>query len=343
MSKDDALFALGMSPPPALYYAIEVLPGLKSLTRVQGRYEEAFKAIGDGSPRLSRAEFLRFAKRCVVAMTTDETYGAVDEGSLTVGSFLRPPPESAPEGHAAAALGPPEPYDTLVSARVMSRAKNRLRTDKALQKIFLLLDKRKDGVLQKREILVSLSGHGNKKVASLLSYFEPLKALLRPATYAEALESMSNQVDGKVTFDEFRAFCNAVVEEADERSSSRGGSVDGDEPLDSSRISARAEFDMSRDKTLRSLFRTLGGGAEAPMTKRHVLKSLQADPAVGSMLSKEPSLTALARPQTFGATFDSLAVSGKDGVSVNWLEFRAFCTSVVDEEDSAAAVTSYMV
>ena len=104
----------------------------------------------------------------------------------------------------------------------MSRPKNRLRTDKALQKIFLLLDKRKDGVLQKREILVSLSGHGNKKVASLLSYFEPLKALLRPATYAEALESMR-----KVTFDEFRAFCNAVVEEADEQSSSCGGSVDG--------------------------------------------------------------------------------------------------------------------
>ena len=74
LSKDDALFALGMSTPPTLYYAIEVLPGLKSLTRVQGRYEEAFKAIGDGSPRLSRAEFLHFAKRCVVAMTTDETY-----------------------------------------------------------------------------------------------------------------------------------------------------------------------------------------------------------------------------------------------------------------------------
>jgi hypothetical protein len=74
LSKDDALFALGMSPPPTLYYAIEVLPGLKSLTRVQGRYEEAFKEIGDGSPRLSRAEFLHFAKRCVVAMTTDETY-----------------------------------------------------------------------------------------------------------------------------------------------------------------------------------------------------------------------------------------------------------------------------
>ena len=117
LSKDDALFALGMSPPPTLYYPIEVLPVMKSLTRVQGRYEEAFKEIGDGSPRLSRAEFLHFAKRCVVAMTTDETYGAVDEGSLTIGSFLRAPPESALEGHAAAALGPPEPYDTLVSAR----------------------------------------------------------------------------------------------------------------------------------------------------------------------------------------------------------------------------------
>ena len=43
-----------------------------------------------------------------------------------------------------------------------------------------------------------------------------------PATYAEALESMR-----KVTFHEFRAFCNAVVEEADEQSSSCGGSVDG--------------------------------------------------------------------------------------------------------------------
>jgi hypothetical protein len=109
----------------------------------------------------------------------------------------------------------------------MSRPKNRLRTDKALQKIFLLLDKRKNGVLQKREILVSLSGHGNKKVASLLSYFEPLKALLRPATYAEALHAEALESMRKVTFDEFRAFCNAVVEEADEQSSSCGGSVDG--------------------------------------------------------------------------------------------------------------------
>ena len=51
----------------------------------------------------------------------------------------------------------------------------------------------------------------------------------------------------------------------------------------------------------------------------------------------ERSLLALAKPQTFGATFDAMNVE-KNG-KVSWLEFRAFCTAVsLEDESSSAAV-----
>ena len=136
-----------------------------------------------------------------------------------------------------------------------------LRLDRALKKIFDTLDAKKDGNLDKREVLTSLSGRGNAKVANLLSYFEPLQALLSPKSYEEAFDIMDTKSSGKVNFDEFRAFCNAVVVEAEEIASTARtsvGSILDEMVINSARLSARVSRNLERDVALRTLFRKLG-------------------------------------------------------------------------------------
>ena len=68
-----------------------------------------------------------------------------------------------------------------------------------------------------------------------------------------------------------------------------------------------------------------------------MLRSLHSNPSIVEWLQNERSLFALAKPQTFGATFDAMNVE-KNG-KVSWLEFRAFCTAVsLEDESSSAAV-----
>ena len=164
---------------------------------------------------------------------------------------------------------------------------------------------------------------------------------------------MDTKSSGKVNFDEFRAFCNAVVVEAEEIASTARTSVDSivDEMvINSARLSARVSRNLERDLALRTLFRKLGANmslksesgdtkreSEPYLSKRYVLRSLHSNPSIVEWLQNERSLFALAKPQTFGATFDAMNVE-KNG-KVSWLEFRAFCTAVsLEDESSSAAV-----
>ena len=286
-------------------------------------------------------EFSMFVKQQLTALVS-QMHGVENMliEDLTLDDFFENVPQrvkySNDEDVACASA---EPYDTLASARVTSRTSNRVRMDKSLLKIFNIIDKKKDGVIDKREVLISLSGRGNAKIASLLSYFEPLKALLKPSTYEEALRLMSTNASNKVSFDEFRAFCTVVVEEVEDATLSQDAiEVESDDwVMDSARVSSRVEDVLQRDLALKRLFTALQGSTtKTHLEKRHVLKSLHTDRSIVNLLKLEQSLSALAFPQTFGATFDALAVGSESGDKVSWLEFRAFCSSVSDEQTVAS-------
>ena len=344
INKDDFLFACSMSPPPVLRHAIEQLPALTFLTQTR-QYEDSFRARCEGSITVTLPELSVFIKQ-QLAVLVSQMHGVesmlvedltLDDFFENVSQLITHSTLSNDEDSACAAA---EPYDTLASARVTSRTSNRVRMDKSLLKIFNMIDTKKDGVIDKREVLISLSGRGNAKIASLLSYFEPLKALLKPSTYEEALSLMSTNASNKVSFDEFRAFCTVVVEEVEDAVLSQDGGIDvesDDWIMDSARVSSRVEDVLQRDLALKRLFTALQGSTtKTHLEKRHVLKSLHTDRSIVNLLKLEQSLSALAFPQTFGATFDALAVGSESGDKVSWLEFRAFCSSVSDEQTVAS-------
>ena len=130
--------------------------------------------------------------------------------------------------------------------------------------------------------------------------------------------------------------------------------------MDSARLSARVVKELERDVALRTLFNKVGASlsninnngnnnnnkaieeeeeekerqtnkkSKGPyLSKRYILRALHSNPSIVALLDNEPILFALCKPQSFGATFDTMNVE-KDG-KVSWLEFRAFCTAVSDD------------
>ena len=184
---------------------------------------------------IKRVEFMNFIKQQIAILNKKETIDSlvlddymnnailitIDDKTLDDNNTIETPSSSPTRRRN---LG--TPYDEFSSARIETSTTSKLRLDKSLKKIFNTLDSKKDGFLDKREVLLSLSGRGNAKVANLLSYFQPLEALLKPKTFQEAFNIMDTESSGKVNFDEFRAFCNAVVIEAEEIALSGRPSVD---------------------------------------------------------------------------------------------------------------------
>ena len=360
VQKEDVLFLLGMSPPNVVEEIVDIVPAFQFLLHLE-YFKQDLVEYGNNTSdiakaSISRIEFVQFVKSKIASLNNKDTVDglSIDDYMVNVvtenGNFDQDT-TGIVSPQKSDSLG--EPYDDLASARVETNVTSSLRLDRALKKIFNTLDAKKDGNLDKREVLTSLSGRGNAKVANLLSYFEPLQALLRPKSYEEAFDIMDTKSSGKVNFDEFRAFCNAVVVEAEEIASTARTSVDSivDEMvINSARLSARVSRNLERDLALRTLFRKLGANmslksesgdtkreSEPYLSKRYVLRSLHSNPSIVEWLQNERSLFALAKPQTFGATFDAMNVE-KNG-KVSWLEFRAFCTAVsLEDESSNAAV-----
>ena len=368
--KEDVIFLLGMSPPNSILDYAEIMPSFQFLMNPQ-IYENELVNYNE-METIKRVEFMNFIKQQIAILNKKETIDSLvlddymnnailittDDKTLDDNNTIETPSSSPTRRRN---LG--TPYDEFSSARIETSTTSKLRLDKSLKKIFNTLDSKKDGFLDKREVLLSLSGRGNAKVANLLSYFQPLEALLKPKTFQEAFNIMDTESSGKVNFDEFRAFCNAVVIEAEEIALSGRPSVDEngeDIIMDSARLSARVVKELERDIALRTLFNKVGASlsninnngnnnnnkaieeeeeekerqtnkkSKGPyLSKRYILRALHSNPSIVALLDNEPILFALCKPQSFGATFDTMNVE-KDG-KVSWLEFRAFCTAVSDD------------
>ena len=118
---------------------------------------------------------------------------------------------------------------------------------------------------------------------------------------------MDTESVGKVNFDEFRAFCNAVVIETEDATLSGRSSVDENGEIiimDSARLSARVTKELERDLALRKVFNALGAtlssnnlankeqiaetmvanannkSAEQYISKRYILRALHSNPSI---------------------------------------------------------------
>ena len=254
VQKEDVLFLLGMSPPNVVEEIVDIVPAFQFLLHLE-YFKQDLVEYGNNTSdiakaSISRIEFVQFVKSKIASLNNKDTVDglSIDDYMVNVvtenGNFDQDT-TGIVSPQKSDSLG--EPYDDLASARVETNVTSSLRLDRALKKIFNTLDAKKDGNLDKREVLTSLSGRGNAKVANLLSYFEPLQALLRPKSYEEAFDIMDTKSSGKVNFDEFRAFCNAVVVEAEEIASTARTSVDSivDEMvINSARLSARVSSEF---------------------------------------------------------------------------------------------------
>ena len=206
--------------------------------------------------------------------------------------------------------------------RLQKRIKKRIQRDKVLNKLFVALDVRGDGKLDRTEVLRALGRGTNEHVNALLSYHEDMLIKL---TYPSRWKSAFH--DEKFSLNGFRAFATAVL-------SARENEERGDNDTARIRLDDRYTLEQKQWHVIAKIFNVLIGNdtTEQIINQTTFLDAVRQNESGVKDLIESPEgecVRILKYVKRYGRAFQQYKTSAKDRMTL--MEFSAFVAALTQE------------